>query len=164
MPDIITIVRMMGGDVTGPNSSNVPGPGHSSADRSLSIRIDPADSLGFKVHSFAGDDWQICRDYVAAALGLKSANLRTSKPSANCRQVSSPLQLWTESIAAPGTLAEKYLASRQLALPDGHEDVLRFHPACPFGRGVRLPCLIGLFRDIKTNESKAIHRTALTPE
>jgi len=163
-----TIVSIMGGDVTGRDSCNVPGPGHSKADRSLSIRIDPANPLGFKVHSFAGDDWQTCRDYVAASLGFGSgyANLRTLQPSRNSNKVESvfPLKLWSEAISARGTLAEKYLASRRLALPDQHEEVLRFHPSCPFGKGVRLPCLIALRRDIWTNVPKGIHRTALTPD
>ncbi|WP_192733664.1 toprim domain-containing protein [Bradyrhizobium sp. OAE829] len=73
-----------------------------------------------------------------------------------------PLKIWSETTSAPGTLAEKHLASRELALPDRHEEVLRFHPSCVFGRGTRHPCMVALYRDIKTNEPKAIHRTALT--
>src|SRR6266849_9144009 len=94
-----TIVSIMGGVVTGRDSCNVPGPGHGKADKSLAIRIDAADELGFKVHSFAGDDWQVCRDYVAAALGLKRdgrafAERQTLQPSRNFGKVSSefPLQ------------------------------------------------------------------------
>jgi putative DNA primase/helicase len=154
-----TIVSLMGGTVTGRDSCNVPGPGHTKADRSLSIRIDPTDSLGFRVHSFAGDGWQVCRDYVAAALGLQRA--RTDLV---VRASDFPLQVWSETVCARGTLVERYLASRQLGLPDRHEEMLRFHPACPFGKGTRHPCMVALFRDIKTNEAKAIHRTALTPD
>jgi putative DNA primase/helicase len=66
-----TIARVLRGDVAGRDCVLVPGPGHSPADRSLSIKIDPADTLGFLVNSFAGDDWQTCRDYVSAALGLR---------------------------------------------------------------------------------------------
>ena len=160
-----TIVAIMGGAVTGRDTCSIPGPGHSKADRSLSILIDSSDPRGFKVNSFAGDDWQTCRDHVAAALGLqyevalvKSANLRTSRP----RPSEFPRQLWSEAVNARGTLAEKYLTSRQLALPDRNEEVLRFHPSCPFGKGIRHPCLIALYRDIRTNEPKAIHRTAMT--
>jgi putative DNA primase/helicase len=69
------------------------------------------------------------------------------------------LQLWSEAVSARGTLGEQYLKSRQLALPDQHEEVLRFHPSCPFGKGLRLPCMVALYRDITTNEPKAIHRT-----
>src|SRR5215468_5609286 len=124
-----TIVSVMGGTVTGRDSCSVPGPGHSKADRSLSIRIDPEDSLGFKVHSFAGDGWQVCRDYVAAALGLQRARTDLA-----ARSLDFPLQVWSEAIGARGTPVEKYLGSRQLRLPDRHQEVLRFHPACPFGK------------------------------
>ena len=154
-----TIVSLIGGTITGRDSCNVPGPGHSKSDRSLSIRIDPKDSLGFKVHSFAGDDWQVCRDYVAAALGLQRARNDLA-----ARSMDFPLQLWSEAVGARGTLVEKYLASRQLGLPDRHQEVLRFHPSCPFGKGSRHPCMVALYRDIRTNEAKAIHRTALTPD
>jgi putative DNA primase/helicase len=68
---ITTITTIMGGTITGRDSCLVPGPYHSKADRSLSIRIKRADPLGFTVFSFAGDDWRVCRDYVAAALGLR---------------------------------------------------------------------------------------------
>jgi putative DNA primase/helicase len=176
-----TIVSVMGGVVTGRDSCNVPGPGHSNADRSLSIKVDPTDPLGFRANSFAGDDWRACRDYVAAAMGLKPAQIapvsrqvdakpKSSFPGASPKSISEgntselALQLWSESGSALGTLAENYLTSRQLALPDRHEDVLRFHPSCPFGKGMRHPCMIALYRDIKTNEPKAIHRTALTPD
>src|SRR3954469_3218465 len=164
-----SIVVVMGGAVTGRDSCNVPGPGHSKADESLSIRIEPTDLLGFKVHSFAGDDWQACRDYVAAALGLKYSPRRISSQSAtkfqsvaDCRASGFSLKLWSEAVTARGALPEQYLASRQLVLPDRHEEVLRFHPSCPFGKGTRHPCMIALYRDIRTNEPKAIHRTALT--
>jgi len=153
----LMIVGIMGGTVTGRDSCGVPGPGHRKSDRSLSIRIDPKDSLGFKVHSFAGDDWQVCRDYVAAALGLQRARNDLA-----ARSIDFPLQLWSEAVGARGTLVEKYLGSRQIGLPERHQEFLRFHPSCPFGKGSRHPCMIGLFRDIRTNEAKAIHRTALT--
>ena len=41
-----------------------PGPGHSAADRSLSIKLSSTAPEGFVVHSFAGDDPIVCRDYV----------------------------------------------------------------------------------------------------
>jgi putative DNA primase/helicase len=160
------IIGIMGGDITGRDSVLVPGPGHSKTDRSLSIKIDPTDPQGFKAHSFAGDDWQTCRDYISAALGLnRFTSLQVFRP-----QLSDPieaselaLRLWSESISACDTIVEThYLRSRQLMLPDQPIDTLRFHPSCPFGSGVRHPCMMALYRDIKTNEPKAIHRTALT--
>src|SRR5690348_14250705 len=65
-----TIISIMGGDITGADSVLAPGPGHSANDRSLSIKIDPTDPQGYKAYSFAGDDSQMCRDYISAKLGL----------------------------------------------------------------------------------------------
>jgi Toprim domain len=42
--------------------------------------------------------------------------------------------------------------------------VLRFHPRCPFGPGIRHPCLVALMRDATTDTPTGIHRVALTPE
>lgn len=60
-----------------------------------------------------------------------------------------------------GTPAAQYLVWRGLHL-DTFPDDLRFHPACPFGQD-RLPCMVALVRDIRTNEPIAIHRTAIKP-
>ena len=57
-----------------------PGPGHSHRDRSLSIRLSDSSPDGFVVYSHAGDDWRLCRDHVAAALGLPSDRWRTAEP------------------------------------------------------------------------------------
>jgi hypothetical protein len=66
--DIRSIAHALGGDVSG-RSARVPGPGHSPADRSLSISL--ADNQdGFICHSFAGDDPIHCKDYVREKLGL----------------------------------------------------------------------------------------------
>jgi hypothetical protein len=64
------IARILGGDVTGARQVMAPGPGHSPADRSLSVRVDPNSPEGFVVHSFSGDDAIACRDYVRSKIGL----------------------------------------------------------------------------------------------
>jgi putative DNA primase/helicase len=76
------------------------------------------------------------------------------------------LQLWDEAGPLARTPADRYLtATRKLVLPqDISPRVLRFHPACPFGEGVRHPCLLALYRDIVTDAPRAIMRTALTPD
>jgi len=77
------------------------------------------------------------------------------------------LQLWDEAKPIPGTLAERYLAETRridlAALPNA-DACLRFHPRCPFGFGVRQPCLIALRRDALSDEPVGIHRIALTPD
>jgi 5S rRNA maturation endonuclease (ribonuclease M5) len=69
--DAATVARIMGGDVVGRDQVNVPGPGHSAKDRSLSIKLDPNSRDGFVVNSFAGGDDPIaCKDYVRERLSL----------------------------------------------------------------------------------------------
>jgi hypothetical protein len=67
--------------------------------------------------------------------------------------------IWNEAIDAHGTPVERYPASRHLVLPPGAE-VLRFHPACPFG-STKTPAMVALVRNIESNQPQAIHRTAL---
>jgi Toprim domain len=50
------------------------------------------------------------------------------------------------------------------ALPTNVDDVLRFHPRCPFGEGAQHPCLLALMRDVMSDAPGGVHRIALTPE
>jgi hypothetical protein len=61
------IALALGGDVVSVTRVAAPGPGHSAKDRSLSVLITGSD---FIVHSFAGDDWRVCKEYVRSRLGL----------------------------------------------------------------------------------------------
>jgi len=61
------IALALGGDVVSVKRVAAPGPGHSPTDRSLSVLITGSD---FIVHSFAGDDWRVCKEYVRSRLGL----------------------------------------------------------------------------------------------
>ena len=69
MIDLQTLRRTLGGEVNG-SGLLCPGPGHSTADRSLSVKLDSSAPDGFFVHSFAGDDPIVCRDYVRIKAGL----------------------------------------------------------------------------------------------
>jgi putative DNA primase/helicase len=162
------LARTLGGEVVGRDRVLAPGPGHSPRDRSLSVMLDPTTPDGFVVHSFANDDWRACRDHVAARLGITRDRTRavvasTPPPRLIRPAAANGLALWKEATSAAGTLAEQYLKSRSLTLPERADEVLRFHPSCPFG-SVRHPCMVALYRDIQTNEPKAIHRTALTAD
>jgi DNA primase len=68
-------------------------------------------------------------------------------------------KIWTESGLPVGTLAEDYLRSRRLELPE--EPVIRFHPACPRGKD-RMPAMVALMSDPATSEPRGIHRSART--
>ena len=63
------IARATSGEASG-DQVRAPGPGHSSKDRSLCIKLDASATDGFLVHSFAGDDPICCKDYVREKLGL----------------------------------------------------------------------------------------------
>jgi hypothetical protein len=173
-----TIAKALGGVVTG-GQVLAPGPGHSAQDRSLSVRIGETGKP--IVFSHAGDDNMACKAYVERKLGIawqpntplsapagrtngsKPANGPESQPVDN-RQASA-LRIWSEGVDPRGTLVETYLASRGLELPDFVAmTTLRFHPDCPFGEGVRHPCMVAAFRSIETGAVVAIHRTALTAD
>ena len=68
LPSIEKIAEALGGDVTN-GEALVPGPGHTAEDRSLAIKCDSAAPDGFVVHSFAGDDPIVCRDYIREKCG-----------------------------------------------------------------------------------------------
>jgi putative DNA primase/helicase len=173
MLDPRVVARALGGDVTGRNIL-APGPGHSRADRSLSIKIDPAARDGFIVHSFAGDLPIACRDHVRAALRLGARERgrrepmpwrpgpRTVAPTDEAaRRSAFAWRLWNAAHDPRGTTVTDYLASRNLTLPgDVVGDVIRFHPTVKFGAAF-VGATLALFRDITTNEPCGIHRTFL---
>ena len=64
------IAAALGGEVSGPQVT-APGPNHSPKDRSLSVKLDASAPGGFVVHSFAGDDPIVCKDYVREKCGLE---------------------------------------------------------------------------------------------
>src|SRR5262249_50214508 len=162
--DTRMLARLLDGDVAGRAKVLCPGPGHSRRDRSLQVTLSDDADEGFLVHSFAGDDWRDCRDYVRGRLGLGSwqpaeRQPRRDIPKQPQRADSLALAIWNEAIDAHGTPVEHYLASRHLSLPLGAE-ALRFHPACLFS-STRKPAMVALVRNIESNEPQAIHRTAL---
>ena len=63
------LATALGGEISG-GQLLCPGPDHSAADRSLSIKLDSNAPDGFVVHSFAGDDPIACKDYVRSKAGL----------------------------------------------------------------------------------------------
>lgn len=162
------IARALGGDHFGANIS-CPGPGHGPRDRSLSIQLDPQAPDGFRVHSFAGDDWRACRDYVKAALGLQACWTYAppiQKPAArNCDQYTDisrtdyAKKTWSESRPIHRTGGEIYLRGRAItcALPG----TLRFAPACRHTNGQRFPALVAL---VQGADDLAVHRTYLRPD
>jgi hypothetical protein len=76
------------------------------------------------------------------------------------------LELWNEGQPCRGSPVEDYLYYTRgigdwLDTFPYLDKVFKYHPNCPFG-DERLPCMLALIREIKTNAPVAIHRTALT--
>lgn len=189
MMSLSHIAKALGGVVTS-GQVMAPGPGHRPHDRSMAVKIGESGKL--IVHSHAGDDAMKCKAYVEQRLGIvwqpehsenagaaqaidrmqaraskanghSNVNGPESRPVDN-RQASA-LKLWAEAVDPRGTVVETYLASRRLGLPDGVAmSTIRFHPSCPFGPGVRAPCMVAAMRSIETGAVVAIHRTALTED
>ena len=79
------------------------------------------------------------------------------------KRIEQALTIWCEARPLTGTIAEKYLRSRCIEVPDEALEVLRFHPRCPWEIGTR-PAMVALIRDIITDEPTGIHRTALSAD
>ena len=69
LPNLQMLARALGG-VVSDGQVRAPGPGHSAADRSLSVKLDNSAPDGFIVNSFASDDPIACKDYVREKIGL----------------------------------------------------------------------------------------------
>lgn len=156
------VAKLLGGDVAGRGRVLCPGPGHSPKDRSISVTLAGRD---FIVHSFAGDDWQACKDHVRALIGQGGVFLKEKAHGApalvsddEVERTARAVSIWGESRPIAGTPAEAYLKTRGVAY-DG--EALRWHPSCPFGKGTRVGAMIALVRDVRSDEPKAIHRTAI---
>jgi hypothetical protein len=163
------LARALGGEICG-NQILAPGPSHSAEDRSLAVKVTPD---GFVVHSFAGDDPIVCRDYVRGRLGLPAfgGSERRRPPRREKREphrseqssADYALKLWGEARDLRGTLAEKYLSGRGILVAEDFGHAIRFHPACPFGKE-GFPALVSLIRNIETDAPQGIQRTALAPD
>jgi DNA polymerase len=149
-------------------------PFHDDSTPSLQIYDDHFHCFGCGAH---GDhfDWLMIvggmdRDQAMHALdqwdGAKAPPRSREAEEENRKQtLDHTLRLWEAAQPIAGTMAEKYLAEvRKIdpaILPDCVNEALRFHPNCPFGSGVRHPCLVARYTDVVTDEFAGIHRIAL---
>jgi hypothetical protein len=174
MHDIRQIACILGGNVTGRDSANVPGPGHSNADRSLSIKLNPRAPGGFVVFSHVGDNPIECRDHVRGRLGLAEWRpggdarvpfvVSQIGPDHDKNRLKSlALRIWSQSVSPVWTIVERYLAEhRGLDLPSSVAgSVIRFHGSLYVDKDTRMPGMVCLLRNIETNEACGIHRTFL---
>lgn len=139
------------------------------ADRTPSLALRDGEGNRLLVHCFAGC---VGADVLAALhqLGL----LNTSPPAKYRRSTmhrhrnpdrrrlghkSLSSVLWSEAVAAPGTIVETYLNYRHVGLPAG-ATCIRYHARCPRGTD-RLPAMVAEMRDAVTDEFVGVHRTFL---
>lgn len=86
------------------------------------------------------------------------------------RRIKMALAIWDEAIDPRDTLADTYLRSRALVLPNSLADhVIRFHQKCPWrdadtGQTIFVPAIVAAMRSIATDEITAIQRTRLSPK
>ena len=150
------IVRALGGDLYARGQrANIPGPGHSVADRSVSLALAGRRVL---VHCFAGDDWRDVLDDLrrrglvdgaGRLAGAASVGERGSFDRRGRRvRVATAERLWSEAKPIGGTVAERHLRRRGIGSDPGPE--LRCHfgvPAAVYDdRGPRRPALLAAIR------------------
>lgn len=169
--EIARIARLSGG-VVYRDSALIPGPGHSQDDRSLHVTPNQEAPCGFLVHSYAGDDWRNCQDYVLALLGHRSVDAtKWRRPSHahsdrfeadSIRKIQFAHRIWSEGTPAMGSSVETYLASRGLTIQP-EITCLRHHASCVFKRE-KVEAMIAPIVNIRTNCFQGIHRTRLSPK
>lgn len=178
------IVRAMGGDWHG-SYGNVPAPGHSPRDRSVTIRPHRSNPYDVVVNSFAGDDPLAIKDelrrqgYLPERTG-RPGRRRPAGPAQEAagaafekgdveRQLRKALWLWRGSQPIAGTLAERYL--REVRGIDGElPPTLRFLPA----HGDNPPSMVAGFgladepdpghMRVEASALRGIHLTRLRPD
>jgi hypothetical protein len=178
--NIRSIAQALGGDVAGRDSVLAPGPGHSSGDRSLLVSFKGGED--FIVHSFANDDWKLCRDEVKARLGLAEWKPGTARPRTaptpviNADQADHAAQqlekarlLWRRSTPIAGTVAETYLRDAR-----GYDGPLPSTLRFLRGGGEYPPAMIAAFGipaepepgvlSIAEDEIRGVHVTRLKPD
>jgi hypothetical protein len=65
MLSLQVLAAALGGEISG-DQVLAPGPGHDPKDRSMCVKLGSDDYI---VHSFSGDDWKECRDYIDEKIG-----------------------------------------------------------------------------------------------
>lgn len=170
------IVAALGGDLyQGGRRANVPAPGHSHADRSVSLLLQ-GDRL--VIHGFGAADWRSVRDQLRA-LGLIHADGRVTGGSASLAgssiarpdtgvRIETARRLWAATIPiVDGDLCARHLGRRGIETPSARLEDLRRHPAAPvsvFGDGgPTCPALVAAVR-APDGRLSAVELTYLDPD
>lgn len=130
---------------------------HRPRDSALAIRID---DRGF-VALCHRCGWTVARSHRGAPHQRQiKAPRGAAADSAVEERIAAARRLWSEAIPIAGTLGERYLRGR--AIPGPLPECLRYHPSCWHGQlRAKRPAMLGLMRDIVSNEVCGVHRTYL---
>ncbi len=123
-----TIVEVLGGDLyDGGRRANVPAPGHSRADRSVSLLLKDDRVI---VHTFGDGDWQAVLDDLRAKRLIDAHNAprsvsfgegvaQAAAPKPDYRRLDAARRLWEAGRPVAGALAERHCRLRHInrALP-----------------------------------------------
>lgn len=158
-----SLAKSLNGEVSG-RVILAPGPNHSPKDRSMTVTIDRDAPDGFLVHSFSGDDFRDCRDYIKTIIGGRTFE-RQQEPITPTKldNLIYAKQIWISGRSPEGTQVETYLSSRGLKLPLGTAHSIRFDKNCPF-KGEKVPAMVCAMLDTVTSEFRGVHRTRLNPK
>lgn len=165
------IVRALGGDLyAGGHRANVPAPGHSHHDRSVSLLLQDGRVV---VHTFNGTDWRAVLadlrarglvDAVGAPAGGGGPGGHAGDDPSHPARLAAARRLWREARPIQGTLSARHARLRGIAraLPDA----LRHHPAAPLAaytpsRHVRPALVAGIIGP--DGELQAVELTYLAP-
>jgi AAA domain len=107
------VAAALGGEVSG-REILAPGPGHSAKDRSLSIKFSSTAPDGFVVHSFAGDDPIVCKDYVRNKIGIV---WEPAKKSANGSVIRMQQRVSAQLAPKPPSAAPEYIYQLEDSTP-----------------------------------------------
>lgn len=169
------IVRAVGGDVyDGGRRANIPAPGHSQADRSVSLWLREGRLI---VHTFGDGDWRAVMDELrrlrliggqgepGSHLPAATGRCAVVDTSARERQAVA-MRLWESGRPVAGTLSERHLRSRAVVRSLSEVGVLRHGPEVAVAAyreaGYRRPALLAAVQTIDAALT-AVEITYLAP-
>jgi putative DNA primase/helicase len=167
------IVKALGGDLYDRGRrANVPAPGHSAADRSISLLLQDDRVV---VHSFGGGDWRDVLDGLRERRLIDADNVLVGGRSPGGRATAGPTQLerhqaamrlWDAGRPIAGTLSERHVRMRGVTRALPGPEALRHVSEAPVavyrdGR-LRRPALVAGVQDA-TGAYTAVELTYLAP-
>ena len=168
------IVRRLGGDLyDGGRRANIPAPGHSRRDRSVSLLERDGRVI---IHTFGDGDWRGVRDHLRSLGLLGEGRAGAAVCAAGARDVAGERDrlhrrhvaqaLWAQGRTIGGTLSERYCKGRGLVGPVPGGEALRHHGRAPISiyrpTGRSRPALMAGVID-RDGELTAVELTYLTP-